>query len=65
MHRLDDNEVAVLELLFMRPLAYFPPPLHIIARRLARSGLVAFTAGQWHLTREGSSLTTRPLQKAA
>jgi hypothetical protein len=65
MHRLDNNEVAVLELLAMRPLSYFPPPLHIIARRLARRGLVAFTAGQWHLTLEGTCATARPLQQVA
>jgi hypothetical protein len=65
MHQLDHNEVAVLELLALRPLSFFPPPLHILARRLARSGLVAFTSGQWHLTAEGAALTAWPLQKAA
>ena len=62
MHGLDSNESAVLELLAMKPLSYFPPQPYIIARRLARRGLVAFKDGLWHPTAEGLSRTERPLR---
>lgn len=56
---LDNNEIAVLELLAMKPLSYFPPFPHIIARRLAHRGLVVFQDGRWHPTAEGLSITGR------
>lgn len=59
MPELDSNEIAVLELLAMRPLSYFPPQPYVIARRLARRGLVAFKDGRWHPTAEGLSVTGR------
>ena len=36
---LDSNEFAVLELLAIKPLTFFPPLPRLIARRLARRGL--------------------------
>ena len=61
MHALDSNEFAVLELLAMKPLSFFPPLPHIIARRLARKGLARFQDGRWHPTAEGLNLAGRTL----
>ena len=55
MYVLDNNEFAVLELLAMKPLSYFPPFPQMIATRLARRGLVIFKDGRWHPTAEGFS----------
>ena len=59
MYVLDNNEFAVLELLAMKPLSYFPPFPQMIATRLARRGLVIFKDGRWHPTAEGFSLIGR------
>ena len=50
---MDSNEIALLELLAIKPLSYFPPQPYMIARRLARRGLVAFKDGHWYPTAEG------------
>jgi hypothetical protein len=50
---MDSNEIALLELLATKPLSYFPPQPYMIARRLARRGLVAFKDGHWYPTAEG------------
>ena len=52
---MDSNEIALLELLAIKPLSYFPPQPYMIARRLARRGLVAFKDGHWYPTAEGLS----------
>jgi hypothetical protein len=61
MDVLDSNEFAVLELLAMKPLTFFPPLPRLIARRLARKGLVTFQNGRWHPTAEGLNLAGRTL----
>ena len=61
MDVLDSNEFAVLELLAMKPLTFFPPLPRLIARRLARRGLVRFQDGRWHPTAEGLNLAGRTL----
>jgi hypothetical protein len=61
MHELNSDEAAILALLAMRPLSDFPPQHHMIARRLARRGLVAFSEGQWHPTAQGLDLARRAL----
>jgi hypothetical protein len=61
MHELDNDEMAILALLVVRPLSYFPPQPYVIARRLARRGLVAFSEGQWHPTAQGLDLARRSL----
>ena len=43
---MDSNEIALLELLTIKPISYFPPQAYIMARRLARKGLVAFKDGR-------------------
>ena len=50
---MDSNEIALLELLAIKLLSYFPPQPYMIARRLARRGLVAFKDGHWYATAEG------------
>jgi hypothetical protein len=61
MHVLNSNEFAVLELLAMKPLSFFPPLPRLIARQLARKGLVRFQDGSWHPTAEGLNLAGRTL----
>ena len=56
MHGLDSNELAVLELLAMKSLSFFPPLPHRIARRLVRKGLATLQDGRWHPTAEGLNL---------
>ena len=58
---LDNNEVAILELLAMKPLDYFPPLPRTIAEQLARKGLAIYSEGQWYPTADGLSLTGRTL----
>ena len=52
---MDSNEIALLELLAIKPISFFPPQPYMIARRLARRGLVAFKDGHWYPTAEGLS----------
>jgi hypothetical protein len=61
MRELNDNELALLALLVVQPLSYFPPQPYVIARRLARRGLVAFSQGQWHPTALGLDLAKQSL----
>jgi hypothetical protein len=61
MHELDSNEAAILALLAVKPISYFPPQPYVIARRLARRGLVAFSEGQWHPTAQGLDLARQSL----
>jgi hypothetical protein len=61
MHELDCNEMAILALLAVRPLSYFPPEPFVIARRLARRGLVAYSHGLWHPTAQGLDLARQSL----
>jgi hypothetical protein len=61
MLELDSNEMAILALLALRPISYIPPQPCVIARRLARRGLVAFSQGQWHPTAQGLDLARQSL----
>jgi hypothetical protein len=61
MHVLDSNEFAILELLAIKPLSFFPPLPHLIARRLAHKGLVRFQDGRWYPTAAGLNLAGRTL----
>jgi hypothetical protein len=56
MLELDCNEEAILTLLVVGPLSFFPPQTYVIARRLERRGLVEFSRGQWHPTAQGLDL---------
>jgi hypothetical protein len=56
---MDSNEIALLELLAIKPISYFPPQTYVMARRLARKGLVAFKDGRWFPTAEGLSIADR------
>ena len=56
---MDSNEIALLELLAIKPVSYFPPQAYMMARRLARNGLVAFKDGCWFPTAEGLSIAER------
>ena len=56
---MDSNEIALLELLAIKPISYFPPQVYMMARRLARKGLVTFRDGRWFPTAEGSSIAER------
>ena len=58
---LDSNEIAILELLSMQPLSFFPPLPRSIAEQLAHKGLVIFSDGQWYPTADGLSFTGRTL----
>ena len=35
---MDSNEIALLELLVIKPISYFPPQAYMMARRLAAMG---------------------------
>ena len=56
---MDSNEIALLELLAIKPISYFPPQAYMMARRLARKGLVTFKDGHWFPTDEGLSIAER------
>ena len=58
---LDNNEIAVLELLAIKPLSYFPPLPRSIAEQLARKGLAIFSDGHWYPTADGLSHAGRTL----
>jgi hypothetical protein len=58
---LDNDEAAILELLAIRPLSYFPPLPRSIAEQLALKGLAIFSDGQWYLTADGLTYTGRTL----
>jgi hypothetical protein len=58
---LDNNEIAVLELLAIKPLSYFPPLPRCIAEQLVRKGLAIFSGGQWYPTADGLSRAGRTL----
>ena len=58
---LDNNEAAILELLAIKPLSYFPPLPRSIVEQLARKGLAVFSDGQWYPTADGLSYTGRTL----
>jgi hypothetical protein len=53
---VDSNEIALLELLAIKPISCFPPQAYMMARRLARKGLVAFKDGRWYPTADGLSI---------
>ena len=61
MFALNDNEMAMLELLVRKPLSRVPPYPAMLARRLRRQGLAAFANGTWYATSKGISLTGRTL----
>ena len=61
MFALNDNEMAMLELLVMKPLYCVPPYPDMLARRLRRRGLAALRNGIWYVTSKGISLTGRTL----
>ena len=57
MFALNDNEMAMLELLVVKPLSHVPPHPDMLARRLRRQGLAALRNGIWYPTRKGIGLT--------
>ena len=61
MFALNDNEMAMLELLAMKPLSDVPPYPDMLARRLRRQGLAVFANGTWYVTSKGISVTGRTL----
>ena len=61
MFALNDNEMAMLELLVMKPLSDVPPYPDMLARRLRRQGLAVFANGTWYATARGISVTGRTL----
>ena len=61
MRRLNGNEFAMLELVAMKPLSYFPPFHLAIAERLCRRGLLRLQGERWYLTKVGSELVGRTL----
>ena len=50
---LGNNEVALLELIRMQPIGYFPPRYQELARDLAKRGLLRRDGGMWFPTRTG------------
>ena len=59
MIRLDDNELAVLELIAMSPRSFFPPLVMPFAETLMRSGLAVRADGRWYVTAAGLRQTNR------
>ena len=56
---LSSDEVAVLELLAIKPPSYLPPHPYGIVRRLADRGLATFRDGQWYPTVAGLNVSGR------
>jgi hypothetical protein len=50
---LNENDMAVLELLIMKPREYFPPMALKVARRLSKRGLAICDHGAWYVTAAG------------
>jgi hypothetical protein len=53
MANLNDNDLAVLELLLMKPRDYFPPLALRVARKLKKYGLAVCEHGEWYVTAKG------------
>ena len=53
MNNLSENEVAVLELLVMKPRDFFPPMARRVARGLVKRGLAMVDNGEWFVTAAG------------
>ncbi|MGQ0671345.1 MAG: hypothetical protein ACT4N2_00490 [Hyphomicrobium sp.] len=53
MTHLNENDLAVLELLVMKPRDFFPPMALRVARKLSRRGFAVCTAGEWYVTAAG------------
>jgi len=61
MIQLNDNELAVLELLAMSPGSHFPPQVLQYAETLSRSGLAICADGRWFATAAGLRRARRTL----
>ena len=61
MRRLNGNEYALLELVAIKPLSYFPPFHLAIIERLCRRGLLRLQGEHWYLTKVGLALVGRTL----
>lgn len=53
MTHLNENDLAVLELLVMKPRDYFPPLALRVARKLSKHGLAVCQRGEWYVTAAG------------
>ena len=53
MTHLNENDLAVLELLVMKPRDYFPPLALRVARKLSKHGLAICRSGEWYVTAAG------------
>ena len=61
MRTLESNEFALLELLAIKPISYFPPFHLSIAERMSEHGLVQQEGELWHPTSTGLGLIGRTL----
>jgi hypothetical protein len=61
MTNLNENDLAVLELLIMKPRDFFPPMALKVARKLSRRGLAVCDRGEWHVTALGLRQAHRQL----
>ena len=61
MANLNENDLAVLELLIMKPRDYFPPLALRAARKLLKRGLAICDHGEWFVTAAGLKLTNQAL----
>lgn len=61
MTSLNDNDLAVLELLIMKPRDYFPPLALRVARKLSKRGLAVCDRGEWFVTAAGVRQARRQL----
>jgi hypothetical protein len=61
MRNLNENELAVLELLVMAPRNFFPPMALKVVRKLSRRGLAVCDHGEWYVTKAGLRLVHHTL----
>jgi hypothetical protein len=59
MEALDDNEIAVLELLVAMPISALSPIAAKVASHLSDLGFAVCADGQWFVTARGVALTHR------
>lgn len=61
MTNLNENDLAVLELLVMAPRDFFPPQAMRVVRKLLKRGLAVCDQGEWYVTRAGLRLVHHTL----
>lgn len=61
MANLNENDLAILELLVMAPRGFFPPLAMRAVRKLSKRGLAVCDKGEWYVTAAGLRLADQKL----